>query len=423
MTSPHVTPPLVRDPHADPVERASGGWIARVSLTCIAIWIGMYGPIQVLLGLQAARFSPDHKELTLGIVTGAGAAVSTIATPLFGALSDRTTFRMGRRLPWVVGGTIGGAASLVLLAYAPGVGVMILGWCLVQAFLHAAMAAVLAAIPDQVPVDQRGAVSGWFGVTQTLGVVVGTGVAATVGGIRAGYIACAALLLVFALPYVLRSNDIHLPRTHLRAFSWREFARGFWIDPRQHPDFGWAWLTRFIINLSNAMGLLYLLYFLTDAVGRADPPGDLFVLTLIYAGCLIVTAVVFGVLSDRVGRRKVFVIASGLVMCVAGFTLAFSPTWTGALVGAVLLGSGFGVYTAVDFALITQVLPVATDRAKDLGVVTIAASLPAVLAPVVAAPIIAAFADKSTGYRVLYLVASLIGLVGASLVTRIRSVR
>ncbi|WP_018155535.1 MFS transporter [Demetria terragena] len=416
-----MTVPGRIDPHADPTARASGGWIARVSMTHVGIWVGMYGPIQVLLGLQAAAFTPDHKEATLGLVTGAGALVSVVATPIFGALSDRTTHRLGRRVPWVLVGALGGAGSLILLAFAPHVAAMVLGWCLVQGFLHASLAGILAAVPDQVPVDQRATVSGWLGVNQTLGVVLGTGVAASIGGVRTGYLACAVLLLACTVPYALRSNDLRLT-DRPAPIRWRAFVKSLWVSPREHPDFAWAWITRFLVMLSNGIGLLYLLYFLTDVVRREDPAADLFVLTLLYAGCLIATAVAAGTWSDRCGRRKIFVVASGLVMAVAALVLALMPTWTGALIGSVLLGTGFGVYMAVDFALITQVLPHATDRAKDLGVVTIAASLPAVLAPVVAAPIVSAFADKTMGYRVLYVVAGGIGLLGTVLVGRIRSV-
>jgi hypothetical protein len=79
-------------------------------------------------------------------------------------------------------------------------------------------------------------------------------------------------------------------------------------------------------------------------------------------------------LSDRTGRRKVFVVWSGVVMAVAAPLLAVWPQWTVAIVGAAVLGAGFGVYVAVDAALITQVLPQSSDRAKDLGVINIANS-------------------------------------------------
>jgi MFS family permease len=94
------------------------------------------------------------------------------------------------------------------------------------------------------------------------------------------------------------------------------------------------------------------------------------------------------------------------------------PTWTGALIAAGVLGLGFGVYLSVDQALITQVLPTAEDRAKDLGIINIANSAPQVLGPAVAFPIVAYLG----GYPVLYLVVAGVTVLGSVLVTRIRSV-
>jgi MFS family permease len=98
--------------------------------------------------------------------------------------------------------------------------------------------------------------------------------------------------------------------------------------------------------------------------------------------------------------------------------LAVAPVFSAAMVAALVLGAGYGVYLAVDQALITQVLPAAQDRARDLGVINIANSAPQVLGPVVAAPIVTHFG----GYPVLYLATAVIAVVSGALVTKIRSV-
>jgi MFS family permease len=133
---------------------------------------------------------------------------------------------------------------------------------------------------------------------------------------------------------------------------------------------------------------------------------------------LLATVVVGGVWSDRVGRRKPFVIWSGVLMAVATAVLAGWQTWPGAIAAAAFLGIGFGVFTSVDFALMTDVLPKALDRGKDLGVINVANALPQVAAPALAAPIVTYLG----GYRVLYLVSAVIGMAGALLVRRIRGV-
>ena len=323
-------------------------------------------------------------------------------------------------MPWVAGGLVGGVLAMLLLAAADSVLTMVLGWALAQAALNAMLAAVTATIPDQVPRARRGAVGGWLALAQTFGVVAGTGLAAATGSIAAGYLATAVVLVLLSLPYLLDSRDLRLDPAQREPFEAGRFVRSFWVSPRQHPDFAWAWSTRFLVNLGNALVVLYLLYYLQDAVGLSDDDAEsgVFVLTALYGACTIVTAVVAGYWSDRVGRRKVFVIASGLLIAAAQLTLAGVPTWTGAVIGAVVLGIGFGAYASVDFALITEVLPSADDRGKDLGVINIAAALPQVLAPVVAGVLLA----LGGGYAALYVLAAVVTVAGSLGVRRIRAV-
>ncbi len=404
---------------ADPTVEVGRRWVTGLSLGNIGVYAAFFGPIQVLLAQQAEALAPGNKEFVFGLVTGAGAAVSLVANPLFGALSDRTTSSHGRRVPWVLAGALAGAAGLLMLAGAPAVAVMLVGWCLVQAGCNAALAALVAAVPDQVPHRQRGAVSGWVGLAQTLGSLGGVVIATATGGFKAGFVACAAFLLVTVAPYLLGSRDVPLARDRRPDFAWGAFLKSFWVDPRLHPDFGWAWLTRFLMNVGNALGTLYLLYYLQDEVGYSDPESGVLILTLLYSVFTIGTAVLTGIWSDRTGRRKVFVVWSGVTMSVATVLLALSPTWPAALVAAVVLGTGFGGYLAVDFAIMTEVLPTATDRGKDLGVINIANSLPQVLAPAIAAPVVADLG----GYPALFGLAAVVGLAGAVGVVRIRAVR
>jgi MFS family permease len=403
----------------EPTRPVSRVWVVWLSLISIGIWAGFFGPIQVLLAQQAEQFSPDHKEATLALVTGIGAAVSTILNPLCGALSDRTVARMGRRLPWVLGGLAGAILAMVALSAANSVLTMVLAWALAQAALNAMLAAITATVPDQVPVGQRGTVGGWLAIAQTAGVVAGSGIAAATGSIAAGYLTIAAVLFVVSLPYCFDSHDLALPPTARRPFVGRQFLSSLWISPREHPDFGWAWLTRFLMNLGNALVILYLLYYLKDAIDLTDKEAEdgVFWLTGLYGVITIVTAIVGGIWSDRIGRRKPFVIWSGLIAAAALLLLAFASTWAMAVVGAVVLAVGFGTYSAVDFAMITQVLPAANDRAKDLGVINIANALPQVLAPGVAAVVL----SLDLGYSGLYVIAAFVSVLGSVLVTRIRS--
>ena len=404
---------------AEPTGAVSRVWVLWLALISIGVWSGFFGPIQVLLAQQAEAIDPAHKETSLALVLFGGALVSTVLNPVWGAFSDRTVLRIGRRLPWVLGGLVGGVVAMLVLSQAQSILVMALGWALAQGALNAMLAAITATVPDQVPSRQRGAVGGWLAIAQTVGVVAGSGIADATGSIAAGYLATAAVLVVLSLPYCFDSRDIPLSPEDREPFDLGRFVRSFWVSPRQHPDFAWAWITRFLMNLGNALVILYLLYYLQERIDLTDDEAEhgVLLLTAAYGLCTVLTAVVGGIWSDRLGRRKVFVIASGLVAAAALLLLAFVTTWVGAFAGAVILGIGFGIYTAVDFAMITQVLPSAGDRAKDLGVINIANALPQVLAPGIAAIVL----GIGFGYSTLYVLAAGVSVLGSVLVVNIKS--
>ena len=407
-----------------PATRVRKAFIGTLALANLAVWMGFFTPIQLLLPEQLEDVAGNEGKVgALGLVTGVGALVAVVATPLAGALSDRTRSRFGRRLPWLVGGTLLGALALVVLSRQSTVVGVLFGWAAAQAFFNAAYAGLTAEVPDHVPVEQRGTVSGWFGLPQAVGVVVGVAlVTSFTTTVVAGYLLIAVVIVALVVPFAAVTRDPVLDPADRPTLA---LTKGWWIDPRRFPDFGWAWLTRFLISLGNALGTLYLLYFLRDKVhyeqlfpGRSAEDGVL-VLILIYAAGAVATAVGGGMWSDRTGRRKPLVIVSSLVMAAGAVLLAVWPTWTASMVAAALLGIGYGVYMAVDTALVTQVLPTAADRGKDLGIVNIANAAPQVLAPALAAPVVAGLG----GYPMLYALTAVVTIAGAVLVLPIRSVR
>ena len=409
-----TTPAAVVEP-----TRVGARWIGLLSLANLGLWMGYFGPLQVLLPNQVEELAGADKTTVLGIVTGVGALVAVLVGPIAGALSDATTARTGRRHTWIAIGALLGCLGLAVLSGQRTLIGLSLGWCLAQAGLNALQAGLSAVVPDRTPVRQRGLVSGWVGLTQSIGVVIGVLlVTVVVSGTTAGYLLIGALVVLTAVPFVLATPDPPVPAGYAARLTPRGVLTAFRFSPRENPDFAWAWATRFLVQLGNAMATLYLLYFLRDRVHYSNPDDGLLLLILIYTATTLLTVVVGGVISDRTGRRKPSVIISGYVMAAAAGLLAFWPTWTGALVAAGVLGLGFGVYLSVDQALITQVLPTAEDRAKDLGIINIANSAPQVLGPALAFPIVSYLG----GYSVLYLVVAAVTVLGSVLVTRIRSV-
>jgi MFS family permease len=414
---------------AEPTVHVRGGWIAGLGLASLGLWMGCLTPLQVMLPQQLQDITPHHKIAALAVVSAVGAVASVIATPVAGALSDRTSYALGfgrlrgRRHRWTLGMALLAAICLAVLARQRSVAGVALLWVLFSAFQNGEYASLSAAIPDHVPVRQRATVAGWVGMPQALGLVLGTILVVDVftidtwPGLNSGYVTLAILMLALAIPFALLTTDHPLDPGHREPLTLRKLLSSYWISPRRYPDFGWAWLTRFLASLAIAMGTLYLLYFLRDGVHYAHPAQGLLILIVIYTVCVVITAIVGGVISDRLGRRKVIVTIGGALMGTAAVLLTFVETWPAALVAAVLFGSGFGAYLAVDQALITQVLPAAADRAKDLGIINIAIVSPGAVGAVLAGALV-----TLDGYPLLFGGTAVVAALGSVLVWRIKSV-
>lgn len=410
---------------SEPALHVRRSWIAGLGLANLGMWMAVNTPLQVLLPIQLQDITPRHKIAALAAVTGLGALASGLATPLAGALSDRTTDTFGlgrlrgRRHRWTLGMALLACLSLAVLAVQKSVAGVVVLWVVFCVFQNGEYASLSAAIPDRVPVNQRAKVAGWAGMPHALGLVIGTVLVVDVfTGLVSGYLVVAVLLVVLALPFALLTGDHPLAREHRPSLSWRRLAGSFWVSPREYPDFAWAWVTRFLAALSIAMGTLYLLYFLRDAVHYPHPKQGLLILILIYTGGVVVSAVAGGVISDRLGRRKLVVTAATVLIIAAALVLTVVETWQAALVAAAAFGVGYGTYLAVDQALITQVLPGASSRAKDLGVINIAIVCPAAIGALIAAPLV-----SFGGYRVLFGGTAVVAAAAAVLVWRIKSVR
>ena len=417
---------------AEPTQHVRVRWIVVLTLASLGMWMANQTPSQVLLALQLQDITPRHKIVALGVVTAVNAVSSALATPVVGALSDRTAHGgrlgrwSGRRHRWTLVMVLLAAVCVGLLAKAGTVVAVGVLWFLFGAFQNGEYATLSAAVPDHVPVRQRATVSGWVGMPIALGLVLGTVIVVDVlnQDLLTGYITLAVLMVLLALPFVLFTPDHPLAPEHREPFSWRRLRSAYWISPREYPDFGWAWLTRFLTTLAIAMGTLYLLYFLRDKLHYArlfpgqDAADGLLILILIYTGGVVLASIIGGIISDRSGRRKMLVTLSGLLMAVAALLLTFWETWPSALAAAVLFGIGFGCYIAVDQALITQVLPKAHNRAKDLGIINIAIVTPYAVGPAIAAPLV-----SLVGYPGLFGATAIVAAAAAIGVWQIKSVR
>ncbi|GAA2066411.1 MFS transporter [Leifsonia soli] len=408
---------------AEPVRKVPGRWIAAFAVAWLGVWMAQLAPIQKLLPdqVQAQLHSDSWVDnvIAFGVISGISGVCAIVAYPLTGALSDRTTSRFGRRRPWIAAGAVVFAVSLVLLGLQTTMVGMGVFWSLALTGFCILTAALTATISDQVPVDQRGYVSGWISAPQAIGIILGVALVTYVFvGAFVGYTAMAVLLVVLVLPFLFLPDAV-LPAELRERMSFRGVIEGLWISPREHPDFGWTLLSRVLVNFGNAFGTSLLLYFLEFGLRDPNADDDLLILILVYMVFVIVASLVLGRLSDRLGRRKAFVFASSAVQGVAALLLAFVPQLSVAIVAAALLGIGYGCFLSVDQALATQVLPDPESRGKDLGIMNIALAVPQAVAPLFGAMIVAALG----GFAGLFVLSAVFAFAGALAVARVKAVR
>ncbi|GAA3396518.1 MFS transporter [Cryptosporangium minutisporangium] len=406
----------------EPTRSPGGRWLTSWTLGHFAFFMVMFAAAQVVLPRQAEAISPDHKEAVVSVVTLVAALCTIVANIVVGAYSDRTLARRGRRQIWVLVGAVITIAGLLIQGHQQTVVGMVAIWALVQVGLSSISAALTAALPDEVPVTERARVSSLWGIASAAGPLIGIALVSTVAtGIVSAYLVLAVFTVLFAFPFALWTRGVPLTPAERPTTSFRTMVAGT-IAPLKHADFAWAWTGRFFIQLSNALAQVYLWFFLRDRVG-VDPDLWTLYLALLYTGGAVAAAIPAGRISDRTGRRKMLVVVSSVLQGIAAiFYMAWPTTWA-AIVGSLLLGIGFGCYAAVDQALITQVLPSAQDRGKDLGVINIANNLPYVFAGVMGGAVLTFFGRDDWGYPVLYALSLITALLAALTVQPIKSVR
>ena len=389
-------------------------------IALVGLFVALLPPVIVSLALKVNEIAADNTAGILSLALGLGALMALLMNPLAGRLSDRTRGRFGMRRPWIISGIVAGYLSLILLTQAGDVFSLVLAWMLVQLSFNAAIAALLAIMADSVRPKNRGRVAAAVGVAQNGSLVIGVFIvqlfdATTPQVLVPGAVGC-AVVIIFALTF----KDRVLTEKPATAFGVKDFFGSFVFDPRKNPDFGWAWLMRFLLTAAAVTATNYLALYLINNLGvsEADAANAVFYATLFNVVGVVSTTFVAGWLSDRLGRRKIFVFVAALVAVVGLLILAFAPNLTVVYVAQLIIGAGIGSFYAVDLALVTDVLPSSTDNGKDLGVVNIAQALPQSLVPAAAGGVVAA-----VGYPGLFISGAVLGILGAVAAFRVKGVR
>jgi MFS family permease len=399
--------------------------IVAMALAQLGAYLTILTPVVVTMSIRVAQIAPDDKAAALGTVLSVGAVLALIGNPFFGAMSDRTTSRFGRRRPWLLGGMLVGFAGLLVVALGGSVPVLTAGWALAQLGVNATLSTLTALLPDQIPAQQRGKVSGILGLMTSVSILLGSAMAAALAG---------NALLMFAIPAAVGVATVALlvavlkdrpaEKGHFAPYRAKEFLSTFYVSPRQHPDFFWNIISRFLIWMGLACVTTYQAYLLIDRFGYTtdNVANGILLSTLVSTGGLVVGSAAGGTLSDRIGRRKPFVLGAGIVVTAALVVIAFAGSFGVFLAASLLFGLGQGAYLAVDLALATDVLPDPDDAAKDMGVLNIANALPQSLVPILAAPILAV-GSGGANYGLLFLCGAAVAIAGSLLVRMVRGAR
>jgi MFS family permease len=471
-----------------------------------------------LTGQALQTYIKNAAPGALAFVVGPGLLVALIANPLFGYLSDRTSLRWGRRRPYILIGTLANVGGLAIMALAPNLLVLTAGLMVVQLANNAAAAPFHAFLPDLVPESQRGKASGFMGIGQMVGTIVGAEAAALffhidVQALKAGtqsfaayqqnllaiYAFIALFITIFAVVTVLvvkeqppakrtdmptasgmRSSsflgrDLTLTvvgiivitvatafimnLAHVDFVTDQNFAnllvfpaliigsigvvRAFDFRPRQYADFAWVLATRAIMMLGiyTVFGFLQLYLQNVTLQHTADPEKGAVAASGNFLAIVIVMAAVStgfaGMLSDRIGRKRMVYISGAFMALVGLIFTVISVLFPTAGVGvtyicAAIFGLGYGSYVSVDWALVTDVLPSEENFARDMGVWNVALTAPQVIAYIIGALAINTFDRGGTfavggqptfGYTMLFILLVVYATLGTITVRNIKGVK
>lgn len=407
------------------------GWKVMLAywLVQFAAWLALLTPLVITIALKVRQIAGEEgKAEWLGLILGVGAAAAMISAPIWGAISDRTTARMGRRKPWIVAGALSLLTGLSIMAAATDPLMLGIGWLVCQIGSNAAQAALNAVMSDIVPAGQRGLMSAFLGASVTAAMVTGVFLTQFTGG---------SWLAMFLVPWLASPPAVALflwlvPDAPARPgqrepITLTGLVRAVGLATLRHRDFAWAFSSRFLVLFGAAFAMTYQVYYLTDHLQVPEEEVARFMVfsTSLMGSLTFVVSCCGGWLSDRTRRRKPFVSLAAVVMAVGLLGMAFATSFDQFLIAVALTSAGQGLYYAVDVALCVEVLPDRSDAARDMAVLQIANSLPQSLAPAVAPILLGVAVGGYNGgnYPALFVFAGLVALAGAGAILPIRKVR
>jgi MFS family permease len=409
--------------------KVGASYIWFIVLAQFGAFMALVAPIGYSLAVVISRLVPENQD-QLGYVIGIGAFVVIIFGPFLGGLSDRTRSRMGRRRPWIVWLTLIGLVGLTVVAVAPNVAIVIVGWALTQFGFGVGGLIIGASMGDRLPESQRGKVAGLTGVATMLASIVGVAIAGSFAGnslllfLVPGGIGA---VLIFLFVIFIKEPDSR-GNTALQKMSVKSVLSGYGYNVKKYADFSWNWLGRFLFNFGLTLATTFTTFLFAAKLGiPVDQLGGIIAISgLLGILGTVGGAALSGFLSDKLKRRKSFIIVAGLLFAVGASVAAFAPDLAILLVGSLIMNFGLGVFSAVDQALYLDVLPESdTQAGRFIAINQFSTSIPQFAAPVLAPVFLAiGVASGESNYSLLYIVAGVFALIGGLVILlKVKSVR
>jgi MFS family permease len=413
----------MEDNAARPTARLPIGHLVRLSI----YWLGLVAVINgvgIMLQERIKTIVPDPnvQYTTLGIVQVVGILVAIIVQPTIGSLSDYTISRFGRRKPYILVGTTLDLVFLLGLATSNTVLALAAFMTLLQLSSNFAQGPFQGYIPDLVPASQVGLASAMVGMFTVLGAVVGAVFASlglALGNFLVPTIALGAIEFATMLALVVRLDE-GPPAKDRGGRTWRSIAALAWgTDILRDRSFPLLVASRFFILGGSAFLIVLAVPYLERSLGLADD-GEraawLLGITAVAALFTVVATVPAARISQRIGRKRV-IYGAAAISAIGMTVVALAPAPPIAVVGAVLFGIGAGSFLAVDWALMTEIIPRASSG-RYMGVSNVATATNGVVAVVVGGVIIDAFSRAGAadlGPRAAFLLAPVCFAIGAVL--------
>jgi len=389
------------------------GFVLLYALAYSGMFVSFMPFIMVLLPLKVTLVGGDNAVVLLSAGALGGAGVASVANVLFGALSDRSYRRGGSRRGWILAGLGVLALGYAALHFSDSPATLLAAVALIQVGINMSFAPLTAIMADEVPDAHKGVVAGLLGIAHPVGAFSAVVVTAPgLGGEGVRYALLCLLFIGMIAPFAaLMREAAPLPPPPEP------------LQERRRRDFALAWASRMLLQVAGngiaTYGFFYFLWVLdredlTKSSADANPIVATMTVSTLVAVALTLAA---GRLSDRVMRRKPFLAGAACAMAAGLVTMAFARSWGMAAIGHAAALSGLSVFLAMHSALAMQLLPSPEHRGRDLGILNLTNTLPAMVAPLLAL----ALDPERTGYTV-WLIALAIGtLAGGGIALAVRT--